>query len=74
MTASDGKHSIMVARKSRRTTSNSLELDLSQSKPVSLRCQVNPGFARMVFSNSPSQNLQMARPGLGHGLLELSME
>jgi hypothetical protein len=59
VTVADGRHALMVGLKSRRTRSGAVELDVSSSRPVRLKCQVNPGFRRMVFFGGPGSLIEL---------------
>lgn len=76
VTTTQGQHALMIGSKNRRTTSNTLELDQTQSGNVRLKCEVNPGFMKMVFFNGPMQNLRLGGSALRHelNLIELSVQ
>jgi hypothetical protein len=57
--ATPGPHSLMIGSKSRRTRSNFLHVDLN-SADLHFKCEVNPGFSRMMFSNGAMQNFRLA--------------
>jgi hypothetical protein len=60
VTTTRGQHTLTVASKGGRTRSNALELDLTQVDSIRLKCEVNPGYMRMVLSNGPLQNFRLA--------------
>jgi hypothetical protein len=76
LTTTQGRHTLMVGSKTRRTRSNALELDLTQSANVRLKCEVNPGFMRMAFFNGPLQNFRLAGSALRKELniIDLSVQ
>lgn len=76
VTTTRGRHELMVGSSSRRTRSDTLEIDLTQVDSIRLRCEANPGFMRMVFFNGPMQNLRLAGSTLRNELnmIELSVQ
>jgi hypothetical protein len=76
VTTTPGRHTLMIGSKNRRTRSNTLELDQSQSDNVLLKCEVNPGFMSMVLFSGPMQNFRLAGSTLRHelNLIELTVQ
>lgn len=59
VTVTNGRHTLMVGLKSRSTRSDAVELDFSSSRPVRLKCQVNPKFRKMVFFGTSGSLIEL---------------